>query len=85
MSNYEVRFSNRAKKDALKLEQSNLDDKAKELVKIIKSNPYQNPPPFEKLAGGDYSRRINIQHRLVYYVLREERIIVVTSMWTDYE
>lgn len=80
-----LRFTSRAKKDATKLEQSKLDNKAKELLKIIKNNPYQSPPPFEKLAGGNYSRKINIQHRLVYWVKKEENIIVISSMWTHYE
>jgi Txe/YoeB family toxin of toxin-antitoxin system len=85
MSNYELRFSKRAEKDLRKIKESGLYDKFKDLLRVLRDNPYQNPPPFEKLAGGDYSRRINIQHRLVYHVQKEERVIVVTSMWTHYE
>jgi len=65
-----------------------LDAKAKRLVEIIKVNPYQNPPPYEKLSGdlqGHLSRRINVQHRLVYEVLEDEKIIKVRRMWTHYE
>ncbi|WP_333888375.1 Txe/YoeB family addiction module toxin [Clostridium sp.] len=85
---YIIKYSNYALKDARKLEKCGLDKKAKELLAIIKENPYQNPPPYEKLKGDlkrKVSRRINIQHRIVYQVLEEERIIKVYRMWTHYE
>lgn len=81
-------FTKQAAKDAKKLTTLGLDKKAKELLKIIKENPYINPPPYEKLIGdlrGFYSRRINIQHRLVYEVLQEENTIKILRMWTHYE
>ena len=65
-----------------------LDIKAKKLINIIKENPYQNPPPYEKLTGDlkdYYSRRINIQHRLVYQVIEKEKTVRILSMWTHYE
>ena len=85
---YIILLSKQAQKDAKKLENSNLDKKAKILLRIIKGNPYQNPPSYEKLVGdlkGFYSRRINIQHRIVYEVLEEEQIIKILRMWTHYE
>jgi toxin YoeB len=85
---YKLIYTKHAEKDARKLEQAKLDKKAKELLKIIKENPYINPPPYEKLVGdlkGVYSRRINIQHRLIYEVLEEEQLIKVIRMWTHYE
>lgn len=81
-------YTKYALKDAKKLTQSNLKDKAKELLEILEVNPYQSPPSFEKLTGdlaGAYSRRINIQHRLVYQVLDNEKIVKVLRMWTHYE
>ena len=71
-----------------KLASSGLKKKAKDLLSVIEENPYQNPPPYEKLVGdlaGAYSRRINIQHRLVYQVLEVEKIVKVLRMWTHYE
>lgn len=85
---WELRYTNQAKKDAMKLASSGLKQKAQDLLDIISMNPYQNPPPYEKLVGdlaGAYSRRINIQHRLVYEVLEQDRIIKVLRMWTHYE
>ena len=85
---WELRYTNHAKKDAMKLAASGLKDKAEELLQILRRNPYQNPPPFEKLVGdlaGAFSRRINIQHRLVYQILEPERIVKVIRMWTHYE
>lgn len=85
---YIIKFSNDALKDARKLEENGLDKKAKELLSIIKENPYQNPPPYEKLKGdlrGKLSRRINIHHRLVYEVVEEKQLIKVYRMWTHYE
>ncbi len=81
-------YTKQAQKDAKKLSGSSLKGKAKELLKMIEENPYQNPPPYEKLVGdltGAYSRRINIQHRLVYQVLETEHIIKVIRLWTHYE
>ena len=81
-------YTNQAKKDARKLAASNLKAKAQTLLTIIEENPYQNPPPYEKLVGdlgGAYSRRINIQHRLVYEVLEPESTVKVLRMWTHYE
>lgn len=85
---YEVVFTKKAIKDIDKLKSANLDKNAKNLIKIIKQNPYQNPPRYEKLIGeflGLYSRRINIQHRLVYEVFEKEKTIKIISMWTHYE
>ena len=81
-------YTKQAQKDAKKLKSSGLHGKAKELLEIISENPYQNPPPYEKLVGdlaGAYSRRINIQHRIVYQVLEEEKAIKVIRLWTHYE
>lgn len=81
-------YTKQAQKDAKKLASSNLKQKAEELLAIIKENPFQDPPPYEKLVGelsGAYSRRINIQHRLVYEVLESEGIVKVIRMWTHYE
>ena len=88
MVKYRLFYTKQAEKDAKKLTASNLASKAKELLSIIQNNPYQNPPPYEKLLGdlcGAYSRRINIQHRLVYEVLEESKSIKVIRMWTHYE
>ena len=85
---WEVIFSKHAQKDAQKLAAAGLKDKAIALLDILKSNPFQNPPPYEKLIGdlsGAYSRRINIQHRLVYQVIDELRTVKVLRMWTHYE
>jgi Txe/YoeB family toxin of toxin-antitoxin system len=85
---WELRYTNQAKKDAKKLTSSGLKNQAQELLEIVSNNPYQNPPPYEKLVGdlaGAYSRRINIQHRLVYQVIEQEKIIKVLRMWTHYE
>lgn len=88
MVGYKVLYSKLALKDAKKLTSANLDKKAKELIEIIKKDPFQNPPPYEKLVGnlnGSYSRRINIQHRLVYEVREEDKLIRVSRMWSHYE
>jgi len=85
---WQLVFTNQAQKDARKLSLSGLRPKAERLLDILKENPYQNPPPFEKLVGnlsGAYSRRVNIQHRLVYQVLDEIRTVKVIRMWTHYE
>jgi len=81
-------YTKQAQKDAKKLAASGLKKKAKGLLDLIKENPYQNPPPYEKLVGdlsGAYSRRINIQHRLVYQVYEEEHTIKIIRLWTHYE
>jgi Txe/YoeB family toxin of toxin-antitoxin system len=81
-------FTKHALKDAKKLASSGLKEKALAIIEILKENPFQAPPPYEKLVGdlsGAYSRRINIQHRLVYQVLNEEKIVKVLRMWTHYE
>lgn len=88
MVSYRLVYTKQAEKDAKKLSGSDLADKAKGLLEIIKDNPYQNPPPYEKLLGdlkGAYSRRINIQHRLVYEVLEEAKTVKIIRMWTHYE
>jgi len=81
-------YTKQAQKDARKLSRSGLRQKAQELLEILATDPFQRQPPFEKLVGdlaGAYSRRINVQHRLVYQVLEEERIVKVLRLWTHYE
>ncbi|WP_040481842.1 Txe/YoeB family addiction module toxin [Luminiphilus syltensis] len=81
-------FTRQAQKDARKLASSGLKAKAQDLLAILKLDPWQNPPPYEKLVGdldGAYSRRINIQHRLVYQVLEAEKAVKVLRLWTHYE
>jgi Txe/YoeB family toxin of toxin-antitoxin system len=81
-------FTKQAQKDAKKLKASGLKPKAERLLEILELNPYQNPPPFEKLVGdlaGACSRRINIQHRLVYQVLEEVKTVKIIRLWTHYE
>lgn len=85
---YKVIFTKYAQKDAKKVSSSGLRANAEKLIAILKKDPWQNPPPFEKLVGnlaGAYSRRINIQHRLVYQVLPDEKIVKVLRMWSHYE
>ncbi|WP_370089200.1 Txe/YoeB family addiction module toxin [Ekhidna sp.] len=85
---YKLVFTKQAQKDAKKVTSSGLKPKVVELLKILEENPYQEYPPFERLVGdlsGAISRRINIQHRLVYQVLEEEKIVKVIRMWTHYE
>ena len=85
---WRVVFTKQAQKDAQNLATSGLKEKAQALLAVLAENPFQNPPPYEKLVGdlaGAYSRRINIQHRLVYEVLPSERIVKVLRMWTHYE
>jgi len=86
--NWELVFTRQAQKDAKKLATSGLRSKAETLLEVLRQNPFQNPPPYEKLVGdldGAYSRRINIQHRLVYQVYDEVRIVKIIRMWTHYE
>jgi Txe/YoeB family toxin of toxin-antitoxin system len=81
-------YTKHAQKDAQKLATSGLKAKAQELLAVLQADPFQNSPPFEKLVGdlaGAYSRRINIQHRLVYQVLIDEKVVKVLRMWTHYE
>ncbi len=81
-------YTNQAQKDAKKLSAAGLKKKAQTLLEILEKNPYQNPPPYEKLVGdlaGAYSRRINVQHRLVYQVLKDKRVVKVIRLWTHYE
>ena len=88
MAKYQLLYTKAAQKDAKNLNAAGLKDKALHLLEIIVINPFQNPPPYEKLIGdlaGAYSRRINIQHRLVYQVLEAEKIVKVLRLWTHYE
>ncbi|SBT09269.1 Addiction module toxin, Txe/YoeB family protein [Candidatus Accumulibacter aalborgensis] len=85
---WQVVFSRYAEKDAKKLDAAGLKSKAQELLAVLANDPFQNPPSYEKLVGdlaGAYSRRINIQHRLVYEVFVKERVVRVLRMWTHYE
>ena len=85
---WELVYTKHAQKDAKKLAAAGLKSKAQELLNILKENPYQNPPPYEKLVGdlkGACTRRINIQHRLVYQVLEDEHVVKVLRLWTHYE
>jgi toxin YoeB len=85
---WRIVFTKQAQRDARKIARSNLREKAEGLLAIVSRNPLQTPPPYEKLVGdlaGVYSRRINIQHRLVYQVFKKERVIKVLRMWTHYE
>jgi toxin YoeB len=85
---WRVLFTKQARKDAGKLSDAGLRSKAEALLEILLENPYQTPPPYEKLIGdlkGAYSRRTNIQHRLVYQILEDEKAIKVIRMWTHYE
>jgi len=85
---WRVVFTKQAQKDARKLSAAGLRAKAETLLDILRENPYQTPPPFEKLIGdlsGAYSRRINIQHRLVYQIINDEKTVKVIRMWTHYE
>jgi len=81
-------YTKQAKKDAKKLSAANLKTKAQKLLQVIEINPYANPPPYEKLVGdlsGTYSRRINIQHRLVYQVIEDKKAIKILRLWTHYQ
>lgn len=86
--NWELVFTKQAQKDARKLTHTGLKSKAQKLLEIISENPFKTPPPYEKLVGdlsGAYSRRINIQHRLVYQIFQEEKIVKIIRLWTHYE
>ena len=83
-----VLYTSQALKDAKKVKTSGLKPKVENLLEILAVNPFQNPPAYEKLVGdleGAYSRRINIQHRLVYQVLKEEKVVKILRLWTHYE
>ena len=85
---YKIEYHKKALKDIQKLKQSKLDNKAKQLIALLKENPFQNPPPYEKLIGDlkdCYSRRINVQHRLVYKVKETEKKVQILTMWSHYE
>lgn len=85
---YELVFTRQARKDAKKVSAAALRPQAERLLEILRQNPFQTPPPYEKLLGdlaGAYSRRINIQHRLVYQVIEETQTVKVLRMWTHYE
>ena len=85
---WRIVFTKQAQKDAKKVSASNLKPKAEKIIKILRQNPFQTPPPYEKLVGdlaGAYSRRLNIQHRIVYQVIPDEKIVKLIRMWTHYE
>ena len=85
---WQLVYTRQAQKDAKKLASAGLKPKALELLEILQKNPFQNPPPFEKLVGdlfGAYSRRLNIQHRLVYQIYETEHIVKIIRLWTHYE
>jgi len=85
---WKVVFTRQAQKDAEKLSSSGLKSKAEEIIEILRQDPYQTPPPYEKLIGdlsGACSRRLNIQHRIVYQIYNDEKIVKVIRMWTHYE
>ena len=88
MTRWRIAFTKQAQKDAKRIASAGLRPKAESLLAILADNPFQNPPPYEKLVGdliGAYSRRINIQHRLVYQVIEKDRVIKILRMWTHYE
>ena len=85
---YKIEYHKKAIKDIEKLKQNNLAIRAKNLIDVLKNNPFQNPPPYEKLLGDLkelYSRRINIQHRLIYQVIEEKKLVRIISLWSHYE
>ncbi|MBU0767702.1 MAG: Txe/YoeB family addiction module toxin [Proteobacteria bacterium] len=85
---WRVVFTKQAQKDAKKISTAGLRPKAEKLIEILRENPYQIPPPFEKLLGdlsGAFSRRINIQHRMVYQILDDENVVKIIRIWTHYE
>ena len=85
---WQLVYTKHAQKDAKKLAALGMKEKALDLLKVLEENPYQNPPPFEKLVGdlaGAYSRRINIQHRIVYQILEQDQVVKILRLWTHYE
>ena len=88
MVSWQIVFTKQAQKDAKKISSAGLRSKVQQLIDILRENPYQTPPPFEKLIGdlsGACSRRINIQHRLVYQIIVDKKIVKVIRMWTQYD
>ena len=85
---YKIVYTKKAVKDIAKLKSAKLDEKARSLIELIRKDPFQTPPPYEKLLGdlsGAYSRRIIVKHRFVYEVLEKDKIIKILSMWTHYD
>lgn len=85
---YKIVYTKTALKDIPKLKSAHLDETAKNLIEVIRSNPFKTPPPYEKLVGdmtGAYSRRINIKHRLVYQIYENEKTVKIISLWSHYE
>lgn len=85
---YTILYTKKTKRDIQNLKSANLDNTALKLIEVLKNNPFQNPPPYEKLVGdlkNYYSRRINIQHRLVYQVFQDKHIVKIVSLWSHYE
>lgn len=85
---YQLYYTKQALKDAKKIAQKNLKNKVQTLLSILEKDPYQTPPPYEKLLGdlkGAYSRRINIQHRLIYQIIEDKKAVKIIRMWTHYE
>ena len=88
MVKWKIVYTKQAQKDAKKISNSGLKNRVISLLEFLKDNPFQTPPPYEKLTGdltGAYSRRINIQHRLVYQIIKEEKTVKIIRMWTHYE
>ena len=88
MKQWNIFYTKQAQKDAKKISEAGFKVKVKKLLDVVESNPFKNSPPYEKLVGdltGAYSRRINIQHRLIYQVYQEEKAIKIIRMWTHYE
>lgn len=88
MVSWQLVFTRQAQKDAKKISQCGLKPQASSLLDMLRDDPFQNPPPYEKLLGdlaGAYSRRINIQHRLIYQVLKDIHVVKIIRMWTHYE
>ncbi len=88
MVNWRLVYTRQAEKDAKKIAATGLKSKAEEIIQILRENPFQTPPPFEKLVGdfaGAYSRRINIHHRLIYQILNDKKVVKIIRMWTHYE
>ena len=86
--NWRLVFTKQAQKDARKIAEAGLKSQASRLLELLRENPYQNPPPYEKLVGdltGAFSRRINIQHRLIYQILDDMKTVKIIRMWTHYE
>lgn len=88
MVKYKIVFTKRAEKDKRRIKEAGFEKKTRELLSLLMENPYQNPPAYEKLTGnlnGAFSRRINIQHRLVYQIHEQQKVVKILRMWTQYE